>query len=124
MPYPINQRAHQFNSIQSVPVSFGLWDTALKFLSPGPRSDVTDHLGTLVNGPVLLPRTDFSVTEGPAEIKPTFSVFEHFLYNSYFLFLKTHRANYVSVSFLSDIEFKVLITIQVNMFLLDREIYG
>ena len=42
--YPINQRAHQFNSIQSVPVSFGLWDTALKFLSPGPRSDVTDHL--------------------------------------------------------------------------------
>ena len=31
-------------SIQSVPVSFGLWDTALKFLSPGPRSDVTDHL--------------------------------------------------------------------------------
>ena len=44
MPYPINQCAHQFNSIQSVPVSFGLWDTALKFLSPGPRSDVTDHL--------------------------------------------------------------------------------
>ena len=44
MPYPINQRAHQFNSIQSVPVSFGLWDTALKFLSPGPRSDVADHL--------------------------------------------------------------------------------
>ena len=44
MPYPINQRAHQFNSIQSVPVGFGLWDTALKFLSPGPRSDVTDHL--------------------------------------------------------------------------------
>ena len=44
MPYPINQRAHQFNSIQSVSVSFGLWDTALKFLSPGPRSDVTDHL--------------------------------------------------------------------------------
>ena len=30
--------------IQSVPVSFGLWDTALKFLSPGPRDDVTDHL--------------------------------------------------------------------------------
>ena len=46
MPYPINQRAHQFNSIQSVPVSFGLWDTALKFLSPGPRSEVTDHLGS------------------------------------------------------------------------------
>ena len=44
MPYPINQRAHQFNSIQSVPVSFGLWDTALKFLSPGPRNDVTDYL--------------------------------------------------------------------------------
>ena len=48
VPYPINQRAHQFNSIQSVPVSFGLWDTALKFLSPGPRNDVTDHL--VVNG--------------------------------------------------------------------------
>ena len=30
--------------IQSVPFSFGLWDTALKFLSPGPRNDVTDHL--------------------------------------------------------------------------------
>ena len=44
MPYPINQRAHQFNSIQSVSVSFGLWDTTLKFLSPGPRNDVTDHL--------------------------------------------------------------------------------
>ena len=44
MPYPINQHAHQFNSIQSVHVSFGLWDTALKFLSPGPCSDVTDHL--------------------------------------------------------------------------------
>ena len=44
MPYPINQRAHQFNSIQSVPVSFGLWEKALKFLSPGPRNDVTDHL--------------------------------------------------------------------------------
>ena len=44
MPYTINQRAHQFNSIQFVPVSFGLWDTALKFLSPGTRSDVTDHL--------------------------------------------------------------------------------
>ena len=44
MPYSINQRAHQFNSIQSVQVSFGLWDTALKSLSPGPRSDVTDHL--------------------------------------------------------------------------------
>ena len=47
MPYPINQRAHQFNSIQSVPVSFGLWDTALKFLSPGPRNDVTDHLACI-----------------------------------------------------------------------------
>ena len=35
------------NSIQSVPVSFGLWDTALKFLSPGPCSDVTDHLVTI-----------------------------------------------------------------------------
>ena len=44
MLYPINQRAHQFNSIQSVPVSFGLWDTALKFLSPGPLNDVADHL--------------------------------------------------------------------------------
>ena len=30
--------------IQSAPVSFGLWDTALKFLSPGPRNDVTDRL--------------------------------------------------------------------------------
>ena len=39
----------QFNSIQSVPVSFGLWDTALKFLSPGPRNDVTDHLVHVLN---------------------------------------------------------------------------
>ena len=38
----------QFNSICSRhDVSFGLWDTALKFLSPGPRSDVTDHLEQL-----------------------------------------------------------------------------
>ena len=35
----------QFNSICSG--SFGLWDAALKFLSPGPRSDVTDHLDVL-----------------------------------------------------------------------------
>ena len=34
-------------SVQSVPVSFGLWDTALKFLSPGPRNDVTDHLAVI-----------------------------------------------------------------------------
>ena len=54
MPYPINQRAHQFNSIQSVPVSFGLWDTALKFLSPGPRSDVTDHLVNCVSANLSL----------------------------------------------------------------------
>ena len=44
MLYPINQRAHQFNSVQSVPVSFGLWDMALKFPSPGPHNDATDHL--------------------------------------------------------------------------------
>ena len=44
MPYPINQRAHQFNSIQFVPISFGLWDTALKFISQEPAVDVTDHL--------------------------------------------------------------------------------
>ena len=55
MPYPINQRAHQFNSIQSVPVSFGLWDTALKFLSPGPRNDVTDHLDTTKVTILLIP---------------------------------------------------------------------
>ena len=53
MPYPINQRAHQFNSIQSVPVSFGLLDTALKFLSSGPRNDVTDHL-VLTKGESIL----------------------------------------------------------------------
>ena len=35
--------------IQSVPFSFGLWDTALKFLSPGPRSDVTDHLASALS---------------------------------------------------------------------------
>ena len=60
MPYPINQRAHQFNSIQSVPVSFGLWDTALKFLSPGPRSDVTDHLVVVLGV--------FQASEGTREV--------------------------------------------------------
>ena len=33
-------------SVPVAPVSFGLWDTALKFISPGPRSDVTDHLAS------------------------------------------------------------------------------
>ena len=41
---PQDCRGIRILSIQSVPVSFGLWDTALKFLSPVPRSDVTDHL--------------------------------------------------------------------------------
>ena len=31
-------------SVPVAPVSFGLWDMALKFISPGPRNDVTDHL--------------------------------------------------------------------------------
>ena len=31
-------------SVPVAPVSFGLWDTALKIISPGPRNDVTDHL--------------------------------------------------------------------------------
>ena len=35
-------------SVPVAPVSFGLWDTALKFLSPGPRSDVTDHLVSIL----------------------------------------------------------------------------
>ena len=43
--------------------------------------------------------------------------------NSKFLFLKTRKANYVSVLFLSDIAFKALLTIQVNMFLFDWAIY-
>ena len=51
-------------------------------------------------------------TEGPTEIE----------YNTNFLFLKTHRANYVSVSFLSDVAFKTLLTTQGNKFLFDGEI--
>ena len=80
MPYPINQRAHQFNSIQSVFVSFGLWDTALKFLSPGPRSDVTDHLVPYRNIRVrVLPRAhslvfrclSFQVATSAITVMPT-----------------------------------------------------
>ena len=35
-------------SVPVAPVSFGLWDTALKFPSPGPRNEVTDHLDCVV----------------------------------------------------------------------------
>ena len=41
---PLNSSEAFSQPRASVPVSLGLWDTALKFLSPGPRNDVTDHL--------------------------------------------------------------------------------
>ena len=41
---PLNSSEAFSQPRASVPVSLGLWDTALKFLSPGPRKDVTDHL--------------------------------------------------------------------------------
>ena len=40
IPYPINQSWRE-----QIGARVGLWDTALKSLSPGPRNDVTDHLG-------------------------------------------------------------------------------
>ena len=44
MPYPINQSWRKPIELNWIGARVGLWDTALKFLSPGPRSDVTDHL--------------------------------------------------------------------------------
>ena len=44
MPYPINQSWRDQIDLNWIGARVGLWDTALKFLSPGPRNDVTDHL--------------------------------------------------------------------------------
>ena len=44
MPYLINQSRREQIELNWIGARVGLWDTALKFLSPGPRSDVTDHL--------------------------------------------------------------------------------
>ena len=44
MPYPINQSWLEQIELNWIGARVGLWDTALKFLSPGPRIDVTDHL--------------------------------------------------------------------------------
>ena len=49
MPYPINQSWREQIELNWIELNWigardGLWDTALKFLSPGPRNDVTDHL--------------------------------------------------------------------------------
>ena len=41
-------------SVPVAPVSFGLWDTALKCLSPGLRSDVTDHLASVTTLSIAL----------------------------------------------------------------------
>ena len=48
-------------SVPVVPVSFGLWDTALKFLSPGPRNDVTDHLACRAVVLIIKPIVFFEV---------------------------------------------------------------
>ena len=45
MPYPINQSWREQIELNWIGAHVGLWDTAFKFLSPGPRNDVTDHLG-------------------------------------------------------------------------------
>ena len=44
MPYPINQSWREQIELNWIGARVGWWDTALKFLSPGPRNDVTDHL--------------------------------------------------------------------------------
>ena len=44
MPYPLNQSWREQIELHWIGARVGLWDTALKFLSPGPRNDVTDHL--------------------------------------------------------------------------------
>ena len=44
MPYPINQSWREQIELNWIGARVGLWDTALKFLSRGPRNDVTDHL--------------------------------------------------------------------------------
>ena len=44
MPYPINQSWREQIELNWIGARVGLWDKALKFLSPGPRNDVTDHL--------------------------------------------------------------------------------
>ena len=45
MPYPINQSWREQIELNWIGARIGLWDTALKFLSPGLRNDVTDHPG-------------------------------------------------------------------------------
>ena len=59
--------------IQSVPVNFGLWDTALKFLSPGPRNDVTDHLEVTWSRPEPSPPQSIAERETKNELVPTVS---------------------------------------------------
>ena len=44
MPYPINQSWREQIELNWIGARVGLWDMAVKFLSPGPRNDVTDHL--------------------------------------------------------------------------------
>ena len=44
MPYSINQSWREQIELNWIGGRVGLWDAALKFLSPGPRNDVTDHL--------------------------------------------------------------------------------
>ena len=52
MPYPINQSWREQIELNWIGARVGLWDTALKFLSPGPRNDVTDHLEVIGGEPV------------------------------------------------------------------------
>ena len=49
MPYPINQSWREQIELNWIGARVGLWDTALKFLSPGPRNDVTDNLVRIIS---------------------------------------------------------------------------
>ena len=115
MPYPINQRVHQFNSIQSVPVSFGLWDTALKFLSPGPHSDVTDPLAISMSFPTTL------VLAAALENFKTILVLVIFLFstdviqfNRHKLWCPQKRVSFAIINYVSSSDFVLALTSAVS----------
>ena len=64
MPYPINQSWREQIELNWIGARVGLWDTALKFLSTGPRNDVTDHLGLTIDNSRQRGKTGVNKTEG------------------------------------------------------------
>ena len=89
MPYPINQSWREQIELNWICARVGLWDTALKFLSPGPRNDVTDHL-------VVSPRND--IWESSAEISYWWRVTDQILnFFCYICSLKLWRLLWASV---------------------------